>query len=176
MGWTVYIKDNNEGQELLKILTREPNGTFTNIVESFEKASMFTKDSFMKRGKKVVRGKEKILRSLMQEARSVRKPIVRQPKQDFSDDYNNMMHDIMFDKGDDEDDDVEQTIKTRQKEEIDKKANHMQEIRSKSRPPAKVPKEEKIDTEIYGNSDMQAQAEDEMNDYLNAMIKRDGDD
>jgi len=174
MGWTVYIKDNSEGQGLLRIITQEPNGTFTNIVESFEKTGLFAKESFMKKGKKIVKGNQKILRVLMQEARPPRKQ-TNQPKQVYTEDYNNIMHDIIYNKDDDEDDgDIEQTIKTRQKEEIDKRANQIQESRNKTRPPAKVPKEEKIESELYTMNDLQA--EDDMNDYLNGLISKQGDD
>ncbi len=172
MGWTVYIKDNSDGLDLLKIITQESNNTFTGIVESYEKAGFLTKDSYMKKGKKTIRGNQKILRALMQEARPTRKQMQRSTKPIQNDDYNNIMHDIIF-SGEQDDDDNEQDIKIKQKEEIDEKVNRMQNVRDKSRPPAKVPKEEKMES-IYSNDDMKA--EDDMNDYLNNLINKHGDD
>lgn len=172
MGWTVYIKDNSDGLDLLKIITQESNNTFTGIVESYEKAGFLTKDSYMKKGKKTIRGNQKILRALMQEARPTRKQMQRSTKPIQNDDYDNIMHDIMF-NGEQDDDDNEQDIKIKQKEEIDEKVNRMQNVRDKSRPPAKVPKEEKMES-IYSNDDMKA--EDDMNDYLNNLINKHGDD
>jgi hypothetical protein len=175
MGWTIYVKDNDDGKEFLEIITREPPGTFTSVVEVFEKASMFANDSYMKKGKKTVRGKQKMLRVLMQEARPVRKQIAMPPEKSYNNVYDNMMHDVMFSSDQDEDDgDNTQDIKIRQKEEIDKKASEMQAIREKSRPPPKVQKDSYADDPEYNESP--ELEEDRMNDYLSDLIKRHGND
>jgi hypothetical protein len=172
MGWTVYVKDNDEGQDLLKIITQEPPHTFTNVVESFEKAGAFTKQSYMKKGKKIVKGNQKMLRILMQEAKPSKQTRRQQPPPIQQNSYENIMHDIIY-SGDQDDDDVEQNVKVRQKEELDKKAVQLEETRGKTRPPPKVPKDEKME-DLYATDDLRA--EDDMNDYLMSLVKGSGED
>lgn len=144
MGWTVYVKKNKEGEDLLKMILQEPQSTFSGIVESFEKASIFSGESYMTKGKKTIKGRGKILRQLIQESKVSRaQPYHRQQQPQASpyDSYDNMMYDTIFSKDQDEEIDEKQA-KLKQREEISKRAEEMQQAREKSRPPAKVPKDE----------------------------------
>ena len=188
MGWIVYIKNNNDGNDLLKIITREPTKTFTNIVESYEKAGVFAKDSYMKKGKKIVRGNQKIFRILSEESRINKRPPPPQKKKQLeypNFDYENSMYDTMFNG--EQDDDVDEKESSVQIREIrEKKAAEMMEKRKNVRPPPRIPKEElsekptkreKIDDrESVNYESSEIQGEEDIQNYINEMISRHGDD
>ena len=166
MGWIVYVKNNKEGIDLLKIINQEPARTFSDVVESFEKARMFTNQSYMKKGKKIVRGHQKILRTLLQEAKP--RPQQRRPISNPMDGYESMVHDIMNDDTQDEEEELQSPASRR--EELEKKAAAMQENRNKTRPPARVPKDEVPETyDSYSQ-------EEAMDEYLKSLASAKGDD
>jgi len=189
MGWIVYIKDNKDGIDLLKIITQEPNKTFAGIVESYEKAGIFSKDSYMKKGKKIIRGSQKILRILSEESRINRRP--PPPKKQSSPleypnlDYENSMYDTMF--SGEQDDEVDEKQSSAQiREARERRAAEMMEKRKNVRPPPRIPKEEmsekptkrekKDKQESVNYESAEIQGEEDIQNYINDMISRHGDD
>lgn len=161
MGWSLYIKNNEEGIHLLKMIVSQPKGSFTGLVDSIEKASMFDSDSYMKQRKRTVRGAEKIFYTLMQAKKPSRPSRVIEPSYDYEKEY--MMQAV---SGEDDEEPVDTS-----KEDLMQKYKALQERRQVKVEPPKKPTVEEIKKERYGGDD-DLIAEEDMDEYLRKSISK----
>lgn len=164
MGWTIYVKDNKDGLQLLKMITREPPRTFSGIVDSIEKASFFAGDSYMVQKKKNIKGTKKIYYTIMQAVRNSRV----QPKRNYSEnqytptiDYESQSMMQALDGDDDE-----PAPPPNYKEELSRRATEIEKHRQGARP-AKTPTKEEIKNEQqYAYDDPDILEEDRLDEFF----------
>lgn len=146
MGWTIYVKKNREGMELLKIITREPAGSYSGVIKSIEVAGFWDNDSYMVQKKKKIKGTKKILYTIVQEKKRRAPPPRAQPRMNYSmQDYELYTQAQALRK---DDSDNEKDTAKEYKESLMKRAQEMQEKRQKTIKPASRPSEEEISKEV----------------------------
>lgn len=164
MGWTIYVKNNKDGIQLLKMLNSEAPRTFTGIIDSIEKASLFSGDSYMTQKKKTIKGTKKIYYTVMQAVRNSRAPKRSYQEHQYSPPMDYESHSMMhaLDKDSDEDGPPPPNYK----EELSRRALEIQESRQKVKAPVTPSKDDIKNEQKYTYDDPDMLEEDRMEEFF----------
>lgn len=175
MKWVLYVKDDEDCNNLLHILQREPRDKLRSTLKKIEYVRFgLTKTPYLESKKKTVSGLKDVL-PILTLPRKSSKPNQSTTSQTIqprgnAPDYDSMMYDTIFDGTQDDPDDGEK-FASRERELMTQKAADIQSKRESIRPPKRVSKDDAPAEKNYAEDS--ADAEDGIDAYFDKMI-RDG--